>query len=368
LAENSPSPLSLSGTEETAMKIHDVELFLVAAAQTDSLAPTRSLLVRITTATGLEGWGESSLGWRISELSPRRDALLAVLAGRSVFDIQELHSIDALSPAPLRSAVEMAVWDLLARVLRQPLCNLLGGFYRRHVPVAIRLAGHPQKNVALISRELADHGSHTQTLACTGRPDEDVKNIKAIREMLGDRVELRLDGQGLFDMETARDLCASLDFEDVQFFLDPLNMPKLHAMASLARQTSVPLAAWRAIHTPADVLTAVRCNAATFVEIDLEQVGGIVPARACAAIAEAAGIIPMLGGQTSFGIASAAMLHLAAAIPAFATTNEIMTRQLRDSVLTDSLEVADGMMLVPQSHGLGVEVDRAKVEQHQAMA
>jgi L-alanine-DL-glutamate epimerase-like enolase superfamily enzyme len=186
--------------------------------------------------------------------------------------------------------------------------------------------------------------------------------------MVGDRVELRLDGQCQFDVETARDLCAGLEFEDLQFFLDPLKMPELHAMASLGRQTSVPLAAWRAIRGPADVLTAVRCNAAPFVMIDLDQVGGIVPARACAAVAAAAGVVPVLGGRTSLGVAAAAMLHLAAAIPAFSTANEIAAHQPRDSVLTDSFEIADGMMLVPQSHGLGIEVDRVKVEQHQPAA
>jgi L-Ala-D/L-Glu epimerase len=350
------------------MKIHDIELFLAAVAQGESSAPTRSLLVRLTTASGLEGWGETSLGWRTGELSARREALLAVLAGRSVFDIEELHTLDALSPASLRSAVEMAVWDLLGRVLRQPLCNLLGGYYRRRVPISIRLAGFHAKNVAHVSRELAEQGFHTQTLASSGRGDEDLKNVKSIREMVGDRVELRLDGQGRFDMETARDLCAGLEFEDVQFFLDPLSAPELHAMASLGRQTSVPLAARRAIRGTADVLTAVRCNAAPFVEIDLEQVGGIVPARACAAVAAAAGIVPLLGGRTSLRIAAAAMLHLAAAIPAFSTSNEIASRQLRDSVLTESFEIADGMMAVPQGHGLGVEVDRMKLDRHQPAA
>ena len=350
------------------MKIHDLEFFLAAVPQSDSLAPTRSLLVRITTASGLEGWGESSLAWRMAELPARRESLLAVLAGRSVFDIAELHTLESLSPAPLRSAVEMAVWDLLGRVLRQPLCNLLGGFYRRRVPVAIRLAGHHAKNIAHISREMAKQGFHTQTIASSGRPDDDVKNVKAIREMVGDRVELRLDGLAQFDLETARDLCAGLEFEGLQFFLDPLKLPELHAMASLGRQTSVPLAAWRAVRNSGDVLTAVRCNAATFLEIDLEQVGGIVPARACAAVAAAAGVIPVLGGRTSLGIAAAAMLHVAAAIPAFSTANEIASRQLRDSVLTDSFEVADGMMVVPQSHGLGIEVDRAKVDQHHPVA
>jgi L-alanine-DL-glutamate epimerase-like enolase superfamily enzyme len=62
------------------------------------------------------------------------------------------------------------------------------------------------------------------------------------------------------------------------------------------------------------------------------------------------------------------MLHLAAAIPTFSTANEIASRQLRDSVLADSFEISDGMMLVPQSHGLGIEIDRAKVEQQQPAA
>src|SRR5208283_5752037 len=112
--------------------------FLVDVGQSGPAAGHR-LLVRLTTASGLEGWGEAGLGWRPAELAARRDALRAVLAGRSVYDIEELHALDALSPAPLRAAVEMAVWDLLGRVLRQPLCNLLGGYYRRRIPVSVRL-------------------------------------------------------------------------------------------------------------------------------------------------------------------------------------------------------------------------------------
>jgi L-alanine-DL-glutamate epimerase-like enolase superfamily enzyme len=350
------------------MKIHDLELFLAAVPQGDARTATRSLLVRLATTSGLEGWGESSLGWRMGELAPRREALLAVLAGRSVFDIEELHTLEALSPAPLRSAVEMAVWDLLGRVLRQPLCNLLGGYYRRRVPISISLAGCHPKNIGHVSRELADQGFHTQTVVSSGRPEEDLKNLAAIRERVGDRVELRLDGQKQFEMEAARNLCAGLEFQELQFFLDPLAAPELHALASLGRQTSVALAAWRSICGTGDVLTAVRCNAATFVVIDIEQVGGIVPARACAAMAAAAGVVPVLGGKTSLGIAAAAMLHLAAAISAFSASNEIASRQLRDSVLTESFEIADGMMQVPQSHGLGVEVDRAKLERYQPAA
>ena len=139
-------------------------------------------------------------------------------------------------------------------------------------------------------------------------------------------------------------------------------------MASLGRQTSIPMAAWRTIRSSADVLACVRCGAAPFVVIDLEQVGGIVPARACAAVAAAAGVIPMLGGRASLGIAAAAMLHMAAAMSAFSTGNEIFSRQFRDTVLTDAFEISDGMITVPQSPGLGIEVDRQKIERRQPSA
>ena len=132
-------------------------------------------------------------------------------------------------------------------------------------------------------------------------------------------------------------------------------------MAALGRQTSVPLAVWRTIHKPADVFTAARSNVASFVVVDLQQVGGIVPARACAAVATAAGITPLLGSRRSLGVATAAMLHVAAATAAFSAANEF--GQQRNSLLTDSLEIADGMIAVPQSPGLGVKIDRARLDE-----
>jgi len=344
------------------MKIDDVELFLAAAGQTESAAPIRSLLVRLTSAGGMEGWGESGLHWRPDELPARRESLLAILAGRSVYDIAELHLLEALAPAPLRAAVETAAWDLLARGLHQPLCNLLGGFYRRRVPVAVRLPARRAKQTAQVSRELAEQGFHTQTSASDGRPEEDAKTLAAIREMVGERVELRFDGGGRYDLETARDLCAAVEYENLQFFIDPIHTLELHPLAALGRQTSVPLAAWRAIGRPADVLAAARCNAASYVVVDLEQVGGIDSARACAAVAEASGIVPILGGRPSLGVSAMAMLHLAAAVPAFRAANDIIPGSPRDPILRHSPEIADGMMAVPETHGLGVEIDRMKLE------
>ncbi len=333
---------------QKVMKINDLEFYLVSIGQTESSAPVRSLLLRITTTAGLEGWGESGLAWRAGELAAHREAVLAVLAGRSVYDIEELHTVEALAPPPLRSAVEMAVWDLLGRTLRQPLCNLLGGYYRRRVPVSMRLPGRRAGMVAQVSRELAEQGFHMQTLDSSDRPDDDLRTLAAIREIVGDRIEMRLDGMRRYDLETARDVCAGLESYNLQFLLDPLSTPDVHPVASLARQTSVPLALGRAIRAPSDALAAVRSNAAAFLVIDAEQVGGIIPARACASIAAAGGVVPLLGIRPSLGIATAAMLHLAAAISAFSTSNDIAPGRLRDTLLHEQLEIADGLIAVPE--------------------
>jgi len=348
------------------MKINDLEFHLVSFSQSDLAEPLRSLLVRITTTSGVEGWGESSLAWRAGELAPRREALLAVLEGRSVYDIAELHTLEALSPPPLRSAVEMAVWDALGRGLRQPLCNLLGGFFRRRIPVSVRLVGHKPPLAASISRELAEQGFHVQTIAASGRIDEDLQVLTAVRQLVGGRIELRLDGMALYDADAARELAAGMEPLGVQFLMDPQNTQDLREIAFLGRQTSVPLAVWRSIRGPADAMQAVRCGAAPFLVIDLEQVGGIVPARACAAVASAAGLTAVLGGKPSVGIAAAAMLHLAASPASLSATNEMASSRLRDAVLADPLELNDGMISVPQGFGLGVLVDRGKIEKHQA--
>jgi L-alanine-DL-glutamate epimerase-like enolase superfamily enzyme len=124
------------------------------------------------------------------------------------------------------------------------------------------------------------------------------------------------------------------------------------------------LGVWRAIHSPADVLAAVRCGAGKYLVVDLNQIGGIAPARQCAAIIGAAQTRALLGGRPSLGLGTAAMLHLAAATAAFLDCQECALHQMRDTVLKDPLELVDGMITVPQGPGLGVEIDRGKVEKY----
>ncbi len=279
--------------------------------------------------------------------------------------MEETTELEALGSPGLRSAVEMALWDLIARSLDQPLCNLLGGSYRRRIPAAVRLPVLPAEQAAAAARSLAEQGFHFQLLSSSGRWDHDLHTWRAVRQAVGRRTELRLDLAEQFDSESARDLCTELEADSPQFVIDPLCDGRLPAQAALARQTSVPLAAWRPIRSSADLLQAVRCGAGSWAVVDVDRVGGILAARKCVAVAEAGSIPALLASGPSLGIATAALLQVAAATPAVGGLLECWTHQLRDHLLVDPLEVSDGTIPVPQGPGLGVEVDRAKVEHYQ---
>jgi len=348
-----------------SVTIVDLELYLVEIGCVGGEPPVRSLLVRLVTNRGLEGWGEASTSWRAAELPARRNALLPVLAGRSIFEIEDLLRLEALRSASLRCAVEMASWDLVGRTARQPLCHLFGGGYRRRIPLVVRLSGSQPRELAPRARELDEQGFHSQVVPSCGDVSQDVQTLLAVREVLPGRAELRLDGAASYGMDAARDLCGALEGVGLQFVLDPMKTLELDPLASLRRQTSVPLAVRRAIRSPSDVLALVRCGAAPFVVVDLQLVGGLVPARKCAAIAQAADLGASLANGPSLGIGIAAMLQLASAAPAYSIGNECPYHHLQDDVLVEALEIADGLVAVPQGPGLGVEVDRAKVERYQ---
>lgn len=347
------------------MTITDLEFYLVEVCCLGPAAPVRSLLVRLSTDLGMEGWGEAQLDWRPDELAARRNALLPVLAGRSVFDIEELLGLGALRLAPLRCAVEMACWDLVGRAAGEPLCHLFGGGYRRRIPLAVRLSGTSAQQVAQLSRELAEQGFHAQVLGSLGRLDEDLELAATARQWTQDRAELRFDGAAGYDMDTARDLCGELENAGLKFLLDPLKTRDLEQVASLRRQTSVPLAVWRSVRSPADVLAVVRCGAAPFVVVDLQLLGGLASAKKAAAIAQAAGLGASLATGPSLGIGMAAMLQLAAATPVYSHCHQCTYPYIRDDLLAEPLEIVDGMIAVPQGPGLGVEVDRAKLDRYQ---
>ena len=347
------------------MKISDVEFFLVQSREGHPVRSKPSLLVRLAASPNREGWGEANVGWRDDEPAARRNAILPVLVGRNVFDIEDLLALDELRDSALRSAVEMASWDLIARSVGQPLCHLFGGGFRRRVPLSIRVPQGSSARVAELSRELAQQGFHAQVISASGDPAQDVRTLDNIRQNVGEHIQLRLDGQGRYDLQTARDLCR-VGIHAVGVFLRSAVDHGIagvgHAGASGERAVGgMPPVAERGRSVSAgptgfdsngDCRPAVRRRVDGFAQ--------------CAAVAQAAHVSMSLDCASSSGLGLAAMVQLAAATPVLRTAHGCDYHQLNHDLLLDRPEVVDGMIAVPQGPGLGVEPDRARIERLQA--
>lgn len=347
------------------MKISDLEFYLVEVPSAGDPSRIRALLVRLATDEGAEGWGECHLPWRPEELNERREMYLPSLAGREVVAIEDLLALQPVSSVPpLCAALEMACWDLIGRTAGMPVCHLLGGVYRDRIPLAVRLPREPADRIPQLARGWAEQGFASQIVSSTGDVPRDLATLQAVRESAAERAELRLDGANGFDAWTARELCSELERTGIEFLLDPLQDRHFEQAADLSRQTSVPIAISTRMNSPDTVLAAIRAGAMRHLVVDLEQVGGILNTKKCAIVATAGHVRALLASQASLGLATAAMLQAAACTPAFASANESAYHRLQDDILTEPLEVLDGTIAVPIEPGLGVEVDRGKIEKY----
>ncbi len=348
------------------MIISDLEFFLVEIPCPRVGFPVRSVIVRVATPNGREGWGEMPLNWRADELQPRRDHLLPALTGRSVFDIEDLVRLEELRDPALCLGIETACWDLIGKLTGYPICYFFGGEYRHRIPLVARLYGSVPEEITATSIELHNQGYHRQVLPLSGKIDDDRRLVRMIVDSLGQRIELRLDGQCRYSKDDALLLCNEWEEWGIAFIIDPLESNEIADLWILQNQTVLPIGVRRAIRSASDILSVRQGNHSLFLVIEPSRIGSLHQARKCAAVAEAAGIRVSLATTPSLGILSATTLQLAAALPAFSNGNEGIVFRPQDDILRDrdTFDISDGLILLPHGPGIGAEIDRAKIDRY----
>jgi len=342
------------------MRIRDLEFF--APDLCDGATGSLSTLVCVSTDQGLVGWGETTAGPSRSSLRARRQSLLPLLAGCPVFAIEEFLREPALVNLGLAQAVEMACWDLIGRSAQQPLCHLWGGAYRSQIPLAARVR---QRDVTLagnLIKERAAQGIHVQVVTAGGNLRDDIAMLTHVCHEAGERTEIWLDADKRFTIDDARELGAQLEDLPVTLLIDPIIRGQPAELASLRRQIKVPLAARRGLTAPRDLLHLTQAGAVDQAILEPAVAGGIAATRQCVAIAAAANLDVSLLVSTNTGIATAAMLQLAAALPAINAACECDCPLKADSLLSHPPAWSDGLITVPTSPGLGIEPDADKLE------
>jgi len=332
------------------------------------------ILVRVHTDDGLVGTAEAPP--RPFTYGETQASIMAVIDG--VFSPQiigisplEREGIHArlnrtvANPAA-KSAIDMAVWDLIGQSLGVPVTDLLGGFGNRMRVAHMVGFAEPSEMVAEAGRVRELYGITTFKVKVGRRPiDVDVAVCRALREALGDTVELYIDGnRGWTAADSARALRAMADL-DLQFAEELCPADDVLGRRWLVAHSSIPMFADESVTRPGEVTRELLDGAATGISIKTARTGFTYSQRVLFQC-EGLGVDVVMGNQIDGQIGSLCSL-------AFGAAFELTSRRagelsnfldMSDDLLTEPLQIRNGRLRVREAPGLGIEIDEDKLTRY----
>jgi L-alanine-DL-glutamate epimerase-like enolase superfamily enzyme len=256
------------------------------------------------------------------------------------------------------SGLEIALLDLKGKALGAPVAELLGGFCRDRVPVVGYLFIDEPEATARKAKAYVDAG-YTELKLKVGRHfEQDHDSIAAIRDAVGPDVKLRIDANMIWSVPAAIKWIRGLEHFDLQYVEQPVPDFDLTGLAQVRRSVAVPIAADEACTDVRSALELVKQDACDVLVVYPSEAGGLTRARQIAAIAEAAGKWCAIGSWAELGPATVANAHLVAATTTFAFASDTHYPLQLEDVLAEPLDLSDGLLAVPRTPGLGIELDR----------
>jgi len=359
------------------------------------------IVIEIVSADGLSGWGEiPGSEATLAALAHAADHLIGLdpWALNAIFaKLESLAQPDARGANPwdqrtwvhVRSAIEVACYDLMGKSVGRPVVDLLGGPARERVPFAAYLfykyegaggelavgrderatgwfaaraeaALDPDGIVAQARAMVAQYGFKSIKLkGGVFAPGVEVDSILALRKAFGPDMPLRLDPNAIWRVDTA--IAAGRQLEGVlEYYEDPVRGQE--NMSAVAKALGIPLATNMCTTSFADLPGSVAHQSEAIILSDHHFWGGFRAsldlARFCAVFDRGMS----MHSNSHLGISLAAMTHLAAAAPNLTyDCDSHYPWQDGHDLLVEPLQFEDGVIAVPRKPGLGIEVDRAKL-------
>ena len=360
------------------MKITDIKTFVVDCFRTNWV------FVKVYTDEGIDGVGEGTLEYKEKALVGAIEHIRSYLLGKDPRQIEK-HYHDIYRDAYWRggavlmsalSAVEMALWDILGKSLGVPVYQLLGGKVNEDCRIYVNgwfSGAKTPEEFAEKAKIAVERGVTAMKwdpfgknyLTISGKElNAALKCIEAVREAVGDEVDLLIEAHGRFDVQTGIRIANEIAPFKPMLLEEPVPPNNLEALAAVREKSPVPISAGERLYTRFDYNELFRKRAADFIQPDVSHAGGIMELKKLAAIAEAH-YIPFAPHNPSGPIANAATLQLAACCPNFFIL-EIMYSDVdyRKFITDESLEYKDGRIKIGDRPGLGIELNEEECLKH----
>ena len=281
------------------------------------------------------------------------------------------------------ATIEFAILDLLGRIAQKPLGQLIGDIHHPEVAVyqATEYREKPvEESLDLIKRDVAEYNARalkikvgglmfmTTDVRAVGPKKRTETMIPLIRKTFGDQMALYADANGFYSVEEAIRVGRLLEEYRYGFFEEPVMFDWHEETKQVADALSLPIAGGEQEYGLHGFRWLIANDAVQIVQPDTYYFGGMIRAMQVARMAAAYGksCTPHMSGG---GLGFLYMVHFVSALPNAMPHHEF--KGLRTNVpfecSTSPLKVIDGRIKVPTGPGLGVDIDPAYLNKHQAV-
>jgi L-rhamnonate dehydratase len=215
------------------------------------------------------------------------------------------------------SAVDIALWDVIAKAADQPVFRMLGGRTKPRIPVyASRLYSQPLDQLAAEAEKYRDAGYKAMKLRFGWGPTDgadgmqrNVALVRTVREVVGDGVDIMADAYMGWNLDYARRMIPLLEPFRLRWLEEAVIPDDLHGYASLKAMNRVPIAGGEHGFTVYEFRDLLDARALDYIQFDTNRVGGISQARKIAALAEAYSVpvVPHAGQMHNYHIVMASL-------------------------------------------------------------
>lgn len=379
------------------MRVTDVKTQIV------NLDFRNAVFVKVETDEGIHGMSETTMKRKTLSIEQSILELKRYLVGKDPTEIEnhyeKMYRDSFWVGGPMHStsisAIDCALWDILAKSCRLPVYKLLGGPTRTRVPVYCHcLAGScPEefaKNMKLCQKRgylaakttlplfygvknpdgKGDGNGYSGTNGVIDRGYRETEYVDAsvwtrigeffvaAREAVGPDMGIAVDCHGRLSLKNALRLCRALEDANLMFVEEPVPPENADALAEVKRGTSIPIAAgerWATIHGVREFLEK---QAIDILQCDLVNCGGITGMKKIAAMAEAH-YIGMAPHNPNGPLAMAMNVHFAASIPNYLILETIGANpelKSEKALVREPLRLEGGCALLPTGPGYGIEL------------
>ena len=329
---------------------------------------SNAVLVKIYTNDGHVGYGEACAwepefyGETLESVSTTIEKYIAPkIIGEDPRNINKILSIIDANIAKITCAkegIDLALHDLVGKILNVPVYTLLGGKFRDMIPVASEIGIDTPENMVKNAMNVLSLGINVIKIKGSANHALDVERITAVRQAVGSDVELRLDPNAAWDVNSTITTMKLLENCNLQLLEQPVPAWDLKGMSHIRNNIGIPLMADESIWTPQDAIKIYEYGAADLLNIKIAKSCGLHLGKKIENVAESLGLPCIAGTEIEPGFSLIAKLHFAASMKIHPLASEFTELSLlKKNILKHNIEIINGCIKVPDKPGFGVELD-----------